>query len=87
MLCDPWLEVSLIAALNSATAVQDHYENIYAVICGVKVFSLLPPADAHRLGITPYPVAQYARDQLGRLELYLVKPKQVKPTSCLSRPP
>ncbi len=60
-------------------AVQDHYENIYAVICGVKVFSLLPPADAYRLGITPYPVAQYARDQLGRLQLDLVQPKQVEP--------
>lgn len=54
------------------------------MICGTKAFSLLPPADAYRLGITPYPVAQYTRDQLGQLELELVQPKQVKATRTLS---
>lgn len=57
------------------------------MVCGVKVFSLLPSADAYRLGIRPYSVAQYTRDQHGRLKLDLVNPKQVKPISCLSKPP
>ena len=83
---DLWHEI-LARQCWDLACLQDHYENIYAVICGVKVFFLLPPADAYRLGITPYPMAQYARDQLGRLKLSLVDPKQVKPIRYLSGPP
>ena len=28
---------------------RDHYENVYCVVSGVKIFHLLPPADGHRL--------------------------------------
>ena len=38
---------------------KDHYENVFAVIAGKKTFTLLPPADAYRLAIQEYPVAQY----------------------------
>ena len=38
---------------------KDHYENLFTVITGAKVFTLLPPADMYRLAIQEYPVAQY----------------------------
>lgn len=39
---------------------KDHYENLYAVVCGEKHFLLLPPTDVHRLYIRDYPAAQYS---------------------------
>ncbi|GLI69169.1 hypothetical protein VaNZ11_013738, partial [Volvox africanus] len=45
---------------RSATSFhKDHYENLYAVIRGTKVFSLLPPCDAYRMYLTRCPAASY----------------------------
>ncbi|GIL73316.1 hypothetical protein Vretimale_4886 [Volvox reticuliferus] len=45
---------------RSATSFhKDHYENLYAVIRGTKVFSLLPPCDAYRMYLTRCPAACY----------------------------
>lgn len=48
---------------------QDHYENIYAVVRGMKSFMLLPPCDAYRLRIVPYPMANYQHNPSGQLDL------------------
>ena len=61
---------------------QDHYENLYAVITGVKTFLLLPPSDAYRLSIRRYPVAQYERRSNSRLQLQLKEPKEARPGSA-----
>lgn len=37
----------------------DHYENLYAVIRGTKIFHLLPPSDMYRMNIRNYPLAKY----------------------------
>lgn len=39
---------------------RDHYENIYAVVCGYKTFRLLPPTDAYRLALRRFPVATFS---------------------------
>lgn len=36
---------------------KDHYENLYAVITGEKIFTLLPPCDAYRMHLAHYPLA------------------------------
>ena len=56
---------------------QDHYENLYAVVSGAKVFFLLPPSDAYRMSMRRYPLAQYKRDANCRLELQLKEPREV----------
>eukprot|EP00798_Chlamydomonas_sp_ICE-L_P003309 gene3308-13336_t len=38
---------------------KDHYENLYAVIAGTKVFTLLPPSDIYRIHYGLYSAAQY----------------------------
>ena len=38
---------------------RDHYENIYCVIAGTKTFTLLPPADGHRLRHRKAPAAVF----------------------------
>ena len=55
---------------------QDHYENLYAVITGVKTFFLLPPSDAYRLSSRRYSVAQYERGPTSRLQLRLREPNE-----------
>lgn len=49
---------------------RDHYENLYAVTAGQKVFTLLPPCDSYRLYMQEYPVGKYIR-QNGKLALML----------------
>lgn len=39
----------------------DPYENVYAVLRGEKVFTLLPPGDAYRLYSQSWPATRYAR--------------------------
>jgi jumonji domain-containing protein 7 len=39
---------------------KDHYENLYAVVCGEKRFLLFPPTDVHRFYIRQYPAATYS---------------------------
>ena len=56
---------------------QDHYENLYAVVSGVKVFFLLPPSDAYRMSMKRYPLAQYKRDAKCGLKLQLKEPPEV----------
>ena len=36
---------------------KDHYENLYAVVTGEKIFTLLPPSDAYRMHLAHYPLA------------------------------
>lgn len=44
---------------STTTFHKDHYENLYAVLRGKKVFHLLPPTDVYRMGLQLYPAAQY----------------------------
>ncbi|KAG2450153.1 hypothetical protein HYH02_000255 [Chlamydomonas schloesseri] len=47
---------------RSATSFhKDHYENLYAVVRGTKVFTLLPPCDAFRMRLRRFPAATYMR--------------------------
>ena len=49
---------------NSASVTAFHadpYENMYAVLRGEKIFTLLPPGDAYRLYSRPWPAARYER--------------------------
>lgn len=36
---------------------KDHYENLYAVVTGEKIFTLLPPCDAYRMHLEHYALA------------------------------
>ena len=56
---------------------QDHYENLYAVISGAKCFCLMPPSDAYRMSMKRYPLAQYKRNANCTLELQLKEPAEV----------
>eukprot|EP00124_Ichthyophonus_hoferi_P003429 Ihof_evm2s296 gene=Ihof_evmTU2s296 len=38
---------------------KDPYENLYGVVAGEKIFTLIPPTDLHCLHMTKYPVARY----------------------------
>lgn len=58
--------------------VQDHYENIYAVVKGRKIFTLLPPSDAYRLYFQTCQVARYHRDAAGALVLQPEEPHHVR---------
>jgi jumonji domain-containing protein 7 len=42
----------------------DHYENMYAVLCGTKRFTLLPPCDVWRLHTQQCPAAQWVLEEL-----------------------
>ncbi|EFJ41711.1 hypothetical protein VOLCADRAFT_107592 [Volvox carteri f. nagariensis] len=45
---------------RSATSFhKDHYDNLYAVIRGTKLFTLLPPCDVYRMYLTRCPAAVY----------------------------
>jgi jumonji domain-containing protein 7 len=44
---------------STTTFHKDHYENLYCVIRGVKLFHLLPPTDVYRMGLQLYPSAQF----------------------------
>ena len=39
----------------------DHYENVYAVVRGTKIFTLLPPQAVFRMDLQPYPTATYRK--------------------------
>eukprot|EP00879_Flechtneria_rotunda_P021792 GHRR01022979.1.p1 GENE.GHRR01022979.1~~GHRR01022979.1.p1 ORF type:complete len:316 (+),score=99.04 GHRR01022979.1:221-1168(+) len=58
---------------STTTYHKDHYENLYAVVRGRKVFYLLPPTDAYRMGLQRYPTAQF-KPVNGRLEPLLQDP-------------
>lgn len=45
-----------------SSAHKDHYENLYAQICGRKIFYLLPPAAVTHLDIQMYESARFVRD-------------------------
>jgi len=47
----------------------DHYENLYCVISGEKVFTLLPPADAISRDLAPRPVGRFAQRTDGAWEV------------------
>lgn len=43
---------------------KDHYENLYAVISGEKIFTLLPPTDIAFLPERTYPTLRYSADNI-----------------------
>ena len=45
---------------SQTTFHRDHYENVYCVVRGVKVFHLLPPCDGRVLGVAEAPAAREA---------------------------
>ncbi|BDA47612.1 Bifunctional peptidase and (3S)-lysyl hydroxylase JMJD7 [Coccomyxa sp. Obi] len=58
---------------------KDHYENIYAVVKGRKVFTLLPPSDVYRLYFQTCQVARYNKDAEGTLVLQPEEPHHEVP--------
>ncbi|KAI4304188.1 hypothetical protein MLD38_039737 [Melastoma candidum] len=59
---------------------KDHYENLYAVICGEKRFTLIPPCEFHRMYVREYPAAEYVySEDTGDFELRLEEPKRQVP--------
>jgi jumonji domain-containing protein 7 len=50
---------------STTTMHQDPYENLYAVVRGEKVFSLVPPCDAYFLDRREFPCARWRRDPDG----------------------
>ncbi|RVW67757.1 JmjC domain-containing protein 7 [Vitis vinifera] len=66
--------------LSETSFHKDHYENLYAVVCGQKHFLLLPPTDVHRMYIRQYPAAHYSFSQdSGQLKLELDNPARNVP--------
>lgn len=59
-LCKP-AKCPIPALLVPPSACSDHYENMYAVLTGTKVFTLLPPCDVWRMGIQRYPAARWTK--------------------------
>ena len=55
--------------LSETSFHKDHYENLYAVVCGEKHFLLLPPTDLHRMYIRQYPAAHYTFSQVCRFAI------------------
>jgi len=65
--CQPEAANLWIGDERAATSFhKDHYENLYAVVCGRKTFTLLPPCDMHRMYLQPYPCARYRFDASAR---------------------
>jgi hypothetical protein len=54
----------------------DHYENLYAVVAGTKVFTLLPPSDLYRMYLAKYPAARFTPGPDGRLVPVLKQPAE-----------
>lgn len=50
---------------SETTFHRDHYENVYCVVRGVKVFHLLPPCDGRVLGFRDAPAAKFASSSDG----------------------
>jgi jumonji domain-containing protein 7 len=44
---------------SETTFHRDHYENVYCVVRGIKVFHLLPPCDGRLLGYREAPAAKF----------------------------
>lgn len=62
-----------MADIRTPIAGADHYENLYAVIRGYKVFHLLPPSDVYRMALQAYPAAKYDCVD-GQLQPVLLQP-------------
>lgn len=71
--CFPWARAAFGGAPDAVnvwvgdaraatTFHKDHYENVYAVVAGTKVFTLLPPCDAYRLALASLPAASFQPD-------------------------
>ena len=50
---------------SETTFHRDHYENVYCVVRGVKVFHLLPPCDGRLLGYREAPAAKFTSSREG----------------------
>ena len=70
--CPPEAINLWVGGASSVTSFhKDPYENVFAVIAGVKTFHLLHPSDVYRLSASSFPVAQYFPVNAGA-ELFLV---------------
>ncbi|CAK9071393.1 unnamed protein product [Durusdinium trenchii] len=58
---------------------KDPYENLYLVVRGTKLFTLLPPASAPFLHEEEVPAASYVRNDSGQLEVVLDNPEDFVP--------
>jgi len=45
---------------------KDHYENLYAVVSGRKIFTIMPPVDSWRLYTKSFPAAEWRRGEGGQ---------------------
>ena len=50
---------------SETTFHRDHYENVYCVVRGIKVFHLLPPCDGRLLGYREAPAAKFTSSREG----------------------
>ena len=60
---------------------QDPYENLYVVLRGEKIFTLLPPEDVWRMYVQERPCAKHVRREDGTYEAVRVEPTQMVPWS------
>ena len=64
---------------SQTTFHRDHYENVYCVVRGVKVFHLLPPCDGRVLGYADAPAARFEQKLVAgenRFVLALERPRR-----------
>lgn len=60
---------------------QDPYENLYVVLRGEKIFTLLPPEDVWRMYVQERPCAKHVRREDGTYAVVRVEPTQAVPWS------
>ena len=72
---------------SQTTFHRDHYENVYCVVRGVKVFHLLPPCDGRVLGVAEAPAARFEQQRRGggenRFALALERPRRTVALSLI----
>ena len=69
---------------SETTFHRDHYENVYCVVRGIKVFHLLPPCDGRLLGYREAPAAKFTSSREG---VPSVSSSRRRGDSCRGRPP
>ena len=63
---------------SETTFHRDHYENVYCVVRGIKVFHLLPPCDGRLLGYREAPAAKFtSSSEGGTFGVELEKPRRL----------
>jgi hypothetical protein len=70
---------------SATTFHKDHYENMYVVLRGTKVFHLLPPTDCYRMALQVQPLAQYVKVSGGCLPWRWLADPAVHASPCSLR--